>query len=364
MPFDVPTIIAADNAGNDTDHDAWVKARDLIRAANAGQLQGFKNKLINGAFDVWQRGTSFANPANSELFTADRWRAARDAAFANTFSRQAGFLGAQYCMRVQRNSGETTTGNLRLVQTFESIESVALAGKTIIVSADVRVGANYSGGGQLGFAWVSGTGVDQGSTGLAWTGVQTGFSFAGVSTTAARVQWSPFTLPSNATQCGFHIFHPTSGTAGAADFFEITNVQVEVVDATTPKSSAFERRPVGLELALCQRYYQKSFAPNTAPADAVYESPISAFSRAATDRFSVVLNRPFVVPMRVTPTLTFYNPAASSADKIRDEGGGANRAVGDTYISAAGFMIGNLAAAVTTTASSPHSVHFAASAEL
>lgn len=257
MAFDVPTIVAADNAGNDTDYDAWVKARDLIRAANAGQLQGFKNKLINGSFDVWQRQTSFANPANTEAFTADRWRAARDTTLANTFTRQAGFLGARYCMRVERNSGETTTGNLRLVQTFETSESIPLAGKTILVSADVRVGANYSGGGALGMAWVSGTGTDQGSSGLAWTGVQSGFSFVGVTTTAARVQWTAFTFPSNATQCGVHFFHPTTGTAGAADYFEITNIQLEVVDATSPKSTPFDRRPIGLELALCRRYYQR-----------------------------------------------------------------------------------------------------------
>lgn len=41
---------------------------------NSGYGQAGKNKIINGDFGVWQRGTSFTNPASSaNIYTADRW---------------------------------------------------------------------------------------------------------------------------------------------------------------------------------------------------------------------------------------------------------------------------------------------------
>src|SRR5574341_2146330 len=53
--------------------DADAPTARTTLAAAPDTLPGFKNCLINGSFDVWQRGTTFSNP-NGNL-TADRWRA-------------------------------------------------------------------------------------------------------------------------------------------------------------------------------------------------------------------------------------------------------------------------------------------------
>lgn len=44
-----------------------------------------QNKLINGAFDYWQRNTTFANATN--VYTADRWFAAKTGSMQVTISR-------------------------------------------------------------------------------------------------------------------------------------------------------------------------------------------------------------------------------------------------------------------------------------
>jgi hypothetical protein len=61
-----------------------------------------------------------------------------------------------------------------------------------------------------------------------------------------------FTLPTNTTEFGYWFYYSPTGTAGAADYFDITGVQVEVGSVAT----AFSRAGATIqgELAACQRY--------------------------------------------------------------------------------------------------------------
>jgi hypothetical protein len=215
-----------------------------------------KNMVINGGFDLWARGTSFTAGA-SAAYTADRWQAFQGTATAITYSRQAtnditNLPNIQYCTRIQRTNGSTSTSQSNFAQSFETANSIPYAGKTLTFSFYGRVGANYShSGGTINLLFGTGTGTDQnwfsGFTGIA-------YQFAGWTGTST---WQRFTatvtIPTTATQIGFSFYFTPVGTAGANDWFEVTGVQLEVGSVATPFARA--GGSIGGELALCQRYY-------------------------------------------------------------------------------------------------------------
>jgi hypothetical protein len=206
------------------------------------------NYIINGAFDVWQRGTSFDGA--SFPYTADRWRAGNNA--DATFSQQTTSLDDfQYALRFQRDSGATSTTVVQVRNIFETVNSIPLAGKTVTLSVYARAGADFSGTGML-LTIQTGTGVDQNP----YSGL-TGAVNNGLTTPAITTDWVRYTttatLPTNATQIAVGIQYTPSGTAGANDWFEITGVQLEAGSVATP----FKRHAPSLqgELAACQRYF-------------------------------------------------------------------------------------------------------------
>jgi hypothetical protein len=93
--------------------------------------------------------------------------------------------------------------------------------------------------------------------------------------------------------------------------FYITGVQLEAGTVATP----FERRSFGQELALCQRYYQKSYEYDVVPGTSVtgtYRGLIagSANSNSATSGFTPTFYT-FKVPMRATPSYSYYDAAGN-----------------------------------------------------
>lgn len=215
------------------------------------------NIIINGGLDIWQRGTSFAVGIGVP-YTADRWQVIRGSGTAGmTVSRQAtGLTSFQYCLRAQRDSGDTnTTAALQVFQSIESAESIKLAGKTVTFSFYARAGANFSAtGSAVNFALKTGTSTDAnvrvgGFSGSATDIANTNFTL----TTSWARYFVTATVPANSTQLGFIFSYTGTGTAGAADFFDITGVQLEA--GSTPTVFRRNANSVQGELATCQRYY-------------------------------------------------------------------------------------------------------------
>lgn len=218
---------------------------------------GFRNLIINGAFDVWQRGTAATTISNtsSSAFLADRWQATRSVAGSKQSQISAGLDGFRYAMRVQRDSGNTSTTAIYLSQSFEGDVAIKLANKPIVVSFYARAGSNYSPTSSLlGVTFGVGTGSEANIIYGSFTSYTTPIS----TTVTLTSSWQRFylycTVPSGSTQAGLYFQMTPVGTASTNDYFDITGVQLEQNTQPTP----FEQRPIGIELALCQRYYEQT----------------------------------------------------------------------------------------------------------
>jgi hypothetical protein len=259
---DTPARLAVGNNGEtlvaDSSTSTGLRYQGLMAAA--------KNFVNNGGFDIWQRGTSIAAIANDQAYSADRWKELNNAGLS-TYSRQAtgdttNLPFIQYCMRVQRNSGQTATGVIYFTQSMESVNSIPLAGRTITFSFYARAGANYSATSNILSAQVSsGTGtnenINQGFTGLASIISQN----ATLTTTWQRFSYTG-TVSSTATQLGYYFNYSPTGTASTNDYFEVTGVQLELGSVAT----TFMRQggTIQGELAACQRYYFRATAETSA----------------------------------------------------------------------------------------------------
>ena len=267
-----------------------------------------KNAVINGGFDIWQRGTSVAVTANTPTYTSDRWMLQPSGLnLASTVSRQAtgdttNLPNIQYCARVQRNSGQTGTSPIYLGNSFESINSIPFAGKQVTLSFYARAGANFSSASNALQANLdSGTGTDQNVVSGGYTGSATPVSGTATLTTT----WQRFsftgTIAATATEIGLRFNYTPVGTAGAADYFEITGVQLELGSSATP----FSRNGATIqgELAACQRYYFR-FLGNSSYVYAGYGQGPAGNGTSAYP----VINHP--VPMRDIPSSIDYGTLA------------------------------------------------------
>jgi hypothetical protein len=279
----------------------------MLSATNA-QYTGFKNRIINGIMSVWQRGTTFVNPSvGGSFYTADRWGCNRagDVTGATVSRSTSAPTGFQYSLALQRTAANTNTAGVYLFYSSESSYTYDLAGQTVTLSFWARAGANYSGG-TLNTNAYSGTGTDQRV--YAYTGSTTLVSYAPTLTTTWTQFSTTFTVPSNATEVGLQFYWTPTGTAGADDAVYITGVQLEKGSTAT----AFDYRPYGTELSLCQRYFEKSYDQATLPgAVSVLGNgaiaPSSALAGSTAGNITGGMIIPFKVSKRATPTIVTYD---------------------------------------------------------
>jgi hypothetical protein len=244
---------------------------------------GFRNTIINGDFRIWQRGT--ASVTNG--YMADRWRMIHNlgSGAAATGSQQTFTAGAapqaategQFFGRVQL----TTAGTVRTDTFLQFVEDVrTLAAQTVTLSFWAKADASRT------VDVYSGEAMGTGGSGASAEQTQ---AFT-IGTSWQRYTWT-FTTPS--------LSGKTIGTGSSRYIYfklplatctlDVWGVQLEGNYQPTP----FEQRPIGVELALCQRYYYR-WATGTA------YSPAGYINGVTTGLAETIVQMP--VTMRVTPT--------------------------------------------------------------
>jgi microcystin-dependent protein len=323
-----------------------------------------ENYIINGGMDVWQRGTSFSYSSPTIIYTADRWsitNAGGSGSPAFTVSRQSGATTpSRYCLRFQRNSSNTATTYGYLAYSFESADSVIAAGRQVTLSFYARSGANYSPTSSiLNFRLVTGTGTDQSLNSTGFTGQVNTDSTATLSTSWQRYSLT-ITAQSNTNQLGVQLWSQFTGTAGAADYYEITGVQVELGAYATP----FRRNAPSIqaELATCQRYFVLFSAGTVEIFNSYFGVALSSGNQRIFTQFPI--------EMRVAPSVltsagsalnyfTYYPSNASSNGSVLISLGAS-----DTKTMYAGFSNsnngGNSLAAVYATGTNTNSIYVSA----
>jgi hypothetical protein len=307
-----------------------------MSSQNGGQLAGMRNRIINGDMRVWQRGTtgtssnSFGAGNTAGHVSADRWWAQVFAGSSGsgtctfTTSQQAFTAGQtavpgepKYFTRVQATSLGVQGGSSSIVRVHQAIEGVSnFAGQTATFSFYAKADTART------YAFLATQIFGSGGSPSAKTAVG--------QTIAVTSAWQKFSvtlaIPSIAGKTvgtngddylGFTFilykqdntaFNDSLGAVGTYAtnmYLDFTQAQAELGSVATP----FEQRSIGLELSLCQRYYQVysglSYAAYLAATDSVFcpflfqpamrTTPISAQLSAGTPN-------PAVVTVNISPT--------------------------------------------------------------
>jgi hypothetical protein len=348
---------AASTSASNASTSASNAANSATNAANseiaASYSHGYE-MLPNAFFQSWMNGTSFASGA-SRIPIASCWTFARSSGVTGgTASQQVG-ENNNYCLRVQRDSGNSGTEALTVVLNLSPEESAPFIGKQVTLRVRARKGANFS----------EATGVltcqlkqTDSATPLAITATN-GLYSAGESNVIAQTatlttSFADYsftgTVSSASKQVSIRLTFTPVGTAGAADYVD---VQYVTLDFGSAARNAVMPTIHQVNRAVNSRVF-KTYNFDITPGSVSALGQLQQRARGTEATGSI--NIPVVLPDRMggIPTITVYSPATGTSGKMRDETAGADINATAVNIGTQGFTIQNSAA---TTSGNLYSVH-------
>jgi len=248
---------------------------------------GLRNFLINGAFDIWQSGTSISSGVLVNTYTADQWIAyAVGAAITVSRSVGGGFTAGTNCLLF---TGAASNTYVDLLQRFEAAEVQKFKNGNITVSARIFNGTGSTiAANSLTFTVSCPTATDN------WAGANQRLGTTLTHAAISNSSWGQVSVTFNPSAYG----DIDKGMAISLRFnallagqtIRVSEVQLKSGGNTTP----YEHRSADAERFLCMKFYQ------------TIGRGISGWLNAVSQAsFNVVLP----VPMRTNPTVSFLASA-------------------------------------------------------
>ncbi|MEC9247312.1 MAG: hypothetical protein VYB05_21340 [Pseudomonadota bacterium] len=280
-----------------------INADNALPAANAGILSGHRNKIINGNFDIWQRGFSLGVGTGAR-YLADRW-ANFSAGSLMSANRQMLALGTPplpegvlFYKRIEVVSNAGANNHAILAQSIEDVRT--LAGKRATLTFYARsdapemavdfVQAFGTGGSPSGP--VSGIGATKISLSPSWAKYSVVVDFPSIAGKVMGTNFDSFLKLHLWLDAGSAFDARTDGLGHQSGTFDIACVSLVEGDATAELDPSSPRH-IQQELALCQRYCVNGNSGR----DWLWAGAVSTGDRVSAPFF-------FPVPMRTVPTLS------------------------------------------------------------
>jgi hypothetical protein len=272
-----------------------------VDVSSAGILSSFRNKIMNGNFDLWQRGTT---QTTSGYGAADRWLSGNSGS-TKTTSLQSFTLGqtdvpgnpTYFCRTVV--SSVAGTGNF--VNFSQSVEGVqTLSGKTATLTFYAKADASRPMGVEFAQNFGSSGSPSSPILGIGATKVNLTTSWARYDVVVSIPSITGKTLGTDTNNLLFIGFWFDAGSSynlrsaslgQQSGTFDIARVSLVEGDARSDLNPFSERHP-HQELALCERYYQ--VMPGTYYA-------FSAGGTATVRRYQITFRN----PMRASPSVSW-----------------------------------------------------------
>ena len=340
-------------------------------------LQNYrKNVIINGNFDVWQRGTSFTSLISG--YTADRFEFIRAGAAVVSALRSTDVptyaessLKSNYSLHIDVTTADASlaAGDYASIRyKIEGYDYAQLAGGDATLSFWVKgskTGTHCVGflNGGVDRSYVAEYTINAVDTWEKKTitvpltetnGTWDYTNGIGLYLWFALASGTTFQTTPNAWQTG--LYFATSGQVNemdsAANNFRIDQVQFEKGGTATP----FEFRQISGEVPLCQRYYEKSYGLSVDPGTVTFNGSITEL--ATRNTAAGTLGYRFKVEKRATPTVTIYSPVTGASGQVANNG---DKAAAAVQINTSGFRYVSITAGTTAFNAD---VHLVSDAEL